>query len=82
MQKEHKVVMYRTQACQWCHKVEEYFKEHSIKFKSIDVGVDREAAMKMVEKSGQMGVPVIEIDDKVIIVGYDVAAFKKHLEKA
>ncbi len=79
MKKEHNVVLYRTATCTWCHKTEEFFKEHNIKFKNIDVGVDRKAAMEMVEKSGQMGVPVIEIDGKVIIVGYDVKAFKKHL---
>ena len=59
---------------------EEFFKENKIKYKAIDVGKDREATMEMVKKSGQMGVPVIEIDDKTIIVGYDVPALKKHLD--
>ena len=80
MEKKHKVIMYRTSTCRYCHMAEEFFKEHKIKYKSVDVGKDRQAAMEMVEKSGQMGVPVIEIDHKVIIVGYDVSALKKHLK--
>lgn len=82
MAEKHNVILYRTSTCPWCHKTEEFFKEHKIKFKSIDVGVDRKAAMEMVEKSGQMGVPVIEIDGKTIIVGYDVVALKKYLKIA
>lgn len=82
MAKEHDVVLFRTSTCSWCHKTEEFFKKHNIKFKSIDVGKDRQAAMQMVEKSGQMGVPVIEIDNKVIIVGYDEPALKKYLKIA
>ena len=80
MAEKHDIILYKTMTCSWCHKTEEFFKEHKIKYKSIDVGKDRQAAMKMVEKSGQMGVPVIEIDHKVIIVGYDVSALKKHLK--
>ena len=82
MAKEHQVILYRTQTCSWCHKTEEFFKENKIKYKAIDVGKDREAAMTVVKKSGQMGVPVIEIDDKVIVVGYDVKALKKYLNIA
>ena len=82
MAEKHKVVLFRTSTCSWCHKAEEFFKEHKIKYKTIDVGKDRQAAMEMVEKSGQMGVPVIEIDNKIIIVGYDVSALKKHLKIA
>ena len=82
MAEKHNVILYRTQTCPWCHKAEEFFKEHKIKYKTIDVGKDRQAAMEMVEKSGQMGVPVIEIDNKIIIVGYDVSALKKHLKIA
>ncbi len=82
MAKEHRVTLYRTMSCMWCHKTEEFFKKYHIKYREIDVGTDRKAAMEMVEKSGQMGVPVIVIDDKVVIVGYDVAALKKYLHIA
>ena len=78
MTKEHKVLLYRSVSCPWCHKTEELFKEKKIKFKQIYVDTDHKAAKEMIEKSGQMGVPVIEIDGQ-IIVGYDPATFKKLL---
>jgi glutaredoxin len=56
----------------------EFFSKNGVKFRDLDVGSDEKAAGAMVEKSGQMGVPVIDIDGK-IIVGYDVAAIKKAL---
>jgi len=78
MIKEHKVLLYKTSSCIWCHKTAELFKEKGIKFKEIYVDKDQKAAKEMIEKSGQMGVPVIEIDGQ-IVVGYDVSAFKKLL---
>lgn len=78
MKKEHEVIMYRTKNCIWCHKTEELFKEKGIKFKNIWVDTDPKAAQEMIKKSGQMGVPVIDINGK-IIVGYDLEAFKKLL---
>ena len=72
------ITLYRTQICHWCHKTKEFFKKHNIKFKSIDVGKDPKAAKEMIEKSGQYGVPVIDIDGKIII-GYDEARLKKIL---
>lgn len=47
-----------------------YFKGKGLEFEDIDVSVDREAAQEMIEKSGQMGIPVIEIDDELVI-GFD-----------
>ena len=64
---ERKVVIYSTPTCHWCKKVKEYFDEHNIKYEEVNVAADREKATEMVEKSGQMGVPVVEIDDEVII---------------
>ena len=52
---------------------------YSIKFKEINVSEDEKAAEKMVEKSGQYGVPVIDVNGE-IIVGYDVDALKKALK--
>ena len=75
-----KVKVYSTPTCPWCVKAKEYFKEKGIKFEDIDVSVDKEIASEMVEKSGQMGVPVIDIDGK-IIVGFDKDAIEKELEK-
>ena len=75
--KQHKVKVYSTSTCPWCHKAKEFLKAKGIKFEDINVGTDQKAANEMVEKSGQMGVPVIDIDGK-IIVGFD----KEELEKA
>ncbi|MGC8812153.1 MAG: glutaredoxin family protein [Candidatus Aenigmatarchaeota archaeon] len=74
-----KVKIYTTPTCPYCEMAKTFFRENNVEFEEIDVSSDREAAMEMIEKSGQMGVPVIEIDDK-IIVGFDVNAIKKALE--
>mgnify|MGYP001608492756 CR=1 FL=1 len=79
MVKEHKVLLYRTNLCPWCHKSVEFFKQHNVKFKEIYVDKDQKAAQEMIKKSGQMGVPVTDIDG-TIVVGYDVDAFKKLLK--
>ncbi len=72
------IVVYRTKTCPYCHLAEAFLKENNIKFTSIDVGEDQKAAQEMIKKSGQMGVPVIDIDGK-IIVGFDKGAIKKAL---
>ena len=78
MAKEHKVTIFMTHTCPWCHKTVELFKEKKIKFKQIYVDTDQKVAQEMIKKSGQMGVPVVEIDG-TIVVGYDVETFKKLL---
>lgn len=65
-----KVTVYSTSVCPWCHKAKEFLKEHNIPFEDKNVGEDAEARNEMIEKSGQMGVPVIDIDGE-IIVGFD-----------
>jgi len=75
---EHKVKVYSTKTCPWCHKVKDFLKEKKVKFEDIDVGADQKAANEMVEKSGQMGVPVTDIDG-TIIVGFDKDAIEKSL---
>lgn len=72
------VKIYSTSQCPWCHKAKEFFKSHNIKFKDFNVGEDEEAAIEMVKKSGQQGVPVIDIDGK-IIVGFDEEKIKEAL---
>jgi len=56
----------------------EYFKKNGVKYVDIDVAADQKKAEEMIRKSGQMGVPVIDIDG-TIIVGYDLPAIKKAL---
>jgi len=65
-----KVKLYSTPQCPYCYALKEFLKEHNIEFEDIDVSKDEKALKEMVEKSGQMGVPVVEIDGE-IIVGFD-----------
>ena len=78
MDKMPKVKIYTLSTCPWCIKTKAFLTEHNIKFENIDVGKNREAVKEMEEKSGQIGVPVIDIDGD-IIVGYEVEKLKKKL---
>ena len=62
-----KVLVYSTETCPYCKMVEGYLKDKGVKFEEINVTNDQEKAKEMVEKSGQMGVPVIDIDGEIII---------------
>ncbi len=74
-----KVKVYSTPTCPWCVKVKEFLKENKIGFEEINVAGDENAAQEMFNKSGQMGVPVTDIDGK-IIVGFDKPKLKKALK--
>ena len=74
-----KIIVYSTPTCPYCHAAKEFLKENKIEFKDIDVSKDQSAAQEMIEKSGQMGVPVLDING-TIIVGYDKEAIKKALK--
>ncbi|PIZ82731.1 NrdH-redoxin [Candidatus Pacearchaeota archaeon CG_4_10_14_0_2_um_filter_05_32_18] len=65
-----KIIIYGTDSCPWCHKAREFMKEHKVKFTDKNVGEDQKAAQEMIKKSGQQGVPVIDVDGE-IIVGFD-----------
>jgi glutaredoxin 3 len=73
-----KVKVYSTPTCPYCYMVKDFLKQNGIQFEDINVAENHEAAHYMVEKSGQMGVPVIEIAGK-FIVGFDREAIKKAL---
>ena len=62
-----KVNIYSTPTCHFCHMAKEFFKENNVEFEDFNVSEDIEKRKEMVEKSGQMGVPVIVIDDKLIV---------------
>ncbi|MFA4889612.1 MAG: glutaredoxin domain-containing protein [Candidatus Omnitrophota bacterium] len=64
------VLVYSTLACPYCIRAKQFLKEKQIIFTELDVSADQKAAEEMVKKSGQMGVPVLDIDGE-IIVGFD-----------
>jgi glutaredoxin-like YruB-family protein len=72
------VKIYTTPTCVWCKKTKEFFREHNVKYKEIDVSSDEQAAHEMIQKTGQLGVPVVEIDNNIVI-GYDMPKLKKFL---
>jgi glutaredoxin-like YruB-family protein len=66
----HDIIIYSTPTCSWCQAAKDYLYAREIEFDDVDVSSDMVRAMEMVEKSGQQGVPVIDIDGE-IIVGFD-----------
>jgi len=65
------VTVYSTPTCHFCHMAKDFFKEKGVAFEDFDVSKDLDKRKEMLEKSGQMGVPVIIIDNKEIIVGFN-----------
>lgn len=72
------VIVYSTPTCPWCIRLKQFLKENNILFLDWDVSVDQAAADEMIKKSGQMGVPVLDIDGQ-IIVGFDKEKIKSAL---
>lgn len=64
------ITIYSTPTCPYCVMAKNYLEDKGISFMDVDVSTNQEAAKEMVEKSGQMGVPVIDVDGK-IMVGFD-----------
>jgi glutaredoxin 3 len=75
------IKVYSTQTCPWCVKLKEYLKEKKVQYTDYDVAKDAAARSEMIKKSGQMGVPQIEINGKTI-VGFDKAAIERELKAA
>ena len=73
------ITVYSTPTCPWCHKVKQFLKQKGIVFTDINVAANQKAADEMVEKTGQMGVPVIDIDG-TIIIGFDQSAIEQALK--
>ncbi|MBI2140832.1 glutathione S-transferase N-terminal domain-containing protein [Candidatus Woesearchaeota archaeon] len=74
-----KVKVYSTPTCPWCKKTKEFLKENSIPYQDVNVAGDQKAAEEMFKKSGQMGVPVTDIDGQ-IVVGFDKPKLKELLK--
>ncbi len=70
------VTVYFTTTCPWCDRVKDYLHKNGVPFEEKDVARDYEAAMEMIKRSGQQGVPVITTD-KEVIVGFDQARLAK-----
>ena len=75
---KHQVKIFTTPTCVYCRLAKDFFKQNNVEWQEVDVAKDRNAAMEMIDKSGQMGVPVIEVDGKIII-GFDKPALKRAL---
>ncbi|RCK72308.1 MAG: Glutaredoxin [Anaerolineae bacterium] len=73
-----KVIIFTTPTCSFCNAAKRYFRERGIKFRDVDVSRDAAAARDMIRRSGQSGVPVIDIGGK-IVVGFDRAKIDQYL---
>ncbi len=73
-----KVKIYSTPTCPFCMMAKKFLKENNVDFEDIDVSSDQAKAEELVRKSGQMAVPVIDIEGE-IIVGFDREKIKKAL---
>ncbi len=76
------VKIYTTPTCPWCIRTKEFFKANKVKYTEYDVAEDEKARDEMIEKSGQMGVPVVIIKNgkEQVIVGFDRPALEKALK--
>ena len=72
------VKVYSTSTCPFCIRAKQFLKESAVDFEDIDVSTNHEAAQEMIKRSGQMGVPVIDIEGE-LIVGFDKDKIKKAL---
>lgn len=74
-----KVVIYSTPTCHYCHLAKDFFAANGIDYTDYNVAEDAEKRQELIEKSGQMGVPVIYIDDEMVL-GFDEPRLKELLE--
>ena len=72
------VIIYSTPTCHFCHIAKDFFDERGVKYTEYNVLTDLEKRQEMVDKSGQLGVPVISIDGKIMI-GFDQAEISELL---
>jgi glutaredoxin 3 len=69
-ERAHRVRVFTTPSCPWCVRAKQYLRECNVTFREVDVARDPAAARDLVRRTGQMGVPVVEIDGRPI-VGFD-----------
>ena len=75
---EKSVKIYSTPTCPYCIRAKQYLKDNNVTFQDSDVSSDKSMADEMIKKSGQMGVPVLDIDGQ-IVVGFDKDKIKTAL---
>ncbi len=73
------VYIYSTPTCHYCKVAKDYLSKHDVAFTEYDVAADLEKRKEMVDKTGQMGVPVLDIDGKIVI-GFNQAKIAELLE--
>ncbi len=73
-----RIIIFTTPTCSFCTMTKKYFRDKGIKYKEVDVSRDAAAARDMVRRSGQMGVPVVDIGGKIVI-GFDRPKIDKYL---
>lgn len=73
-----RVIVFSTPTCSFCNNAKKYFREKNIRFRDVDVSRDPAAARDMVRRSGQQGVPVIDIGGRIVI-GFDRVKIDKYL---
>ena len=72
------VIIYSTSTCPWCIRAKQFLKDNNVAYTDFDVSSNSEKAEEMTQKSGQMGVPVLDIEG-MIIVGFDKEKIKQSL---
>lgn len=70
MAEQKQVTIYSTPTCHFCHAAKDFFTEHNVAFTDFNVASDLTKRQEMIQKSGQMGVPVIDVGGE-LVVGFD-----------
>jgi len=73
-----KVKIYSTPTCTYCVILKKYLKDKGVEYEDVDISKDIEAQKRMIEKTKQMGTPVVEIDEGKFIIGFN----KEEIDKA
>ena len=74
------VEIYSTESCHFCHMTKDFFAANNIAYTDYNVGMDTNKRAEMVEISGQLGVPVIVVDKKAVVIGFDEKKLRELLD--
>jgi glutaredoxin 3 len=78
-QKKNRVIVFSTPTCTYCNRAKQYLRQQGVRFRDVDVSKDPVAARDMVRRSGQQGVPVLDINGR-IVVGFNKTEVDRLLE--